>query len=258
MADKPSQTARWASDQSGGGGTYVTTEPTEDKKDLGWENGEKPRAGYVNWWKNLVGDWTAYVDDIANHAFTWTAAHTFEEEVVMQDGATVTGDVAVSGDVAAGSLTTAQTSVQRAAGWHPVSMSAFNIDAELPNLEYDPVDDKIQASAGCGALTRLACAPLDFLVTGDRIRDIKLTAIPVDGTPSSCDLWLCRKNTATGVVTQLVLATVTTTATRATVVSADIAHVVVDDYTYFLALEMGDDAETGVFEAAGIRVDRIT
>lgn len=57
MAAKPSSLPRWADV----GGAIV--EPPDGKKDVGWVTGEKPPAQYFNWWKNLVYQWTDYLDD---------------------------------------------------------------------------------------------------------------------------------------------------------------------------------------------------
>ncbi len=68
---KPSSLPRWAT------GGAVTPEPTEGKKTLGWEPGEKPPAQYVNWAQNLVYQWCVYLDGITNEALVWASRHTF-------------------------------------------------------------------------------------------------------------------------------------------------------------------------------------
>ena len=66
MADKPTDVARWATDPE------TTVEPDEDKKDIGWENGEEgPPALYFNWLFNLSFQWQAYLRDgvlLGNHS----------------------------------------------------------------------------------------------------------------------------------------------------------------------------------------------
>lgn len=76
-AAKPSTLPEWAS-----GGSAEVTEPTLEKKQAGWIV-EKPSHDYFNWWQNLVYRWAAYLDDLANHAFTWTATHLFQGPVTV-------------------------------------------------------------------------------------------------------------------------------------------------------------------------------
>jgi hypothetical protein len=57
MAAKPGSLPRWADV----GGAIVV--PTSGKKDIGWEPEEKPPAEFLNWFQNLVYQWTDYVDD---------------------------------------------------------------------------------------------------------------------------------------------------------------------------------------------------
>ena len=72
MATKPASLPEFAS-----GGAAAVTAPTAAKKLLGWVVGEKPPAQYLNWWQELVYNWTQYLDDLENQGFTWTIAHTF-------------------------------------------------------------------------------------------------------------------------------------------------------------------------------------
>lgn len=55
---RPSGLPRWAS-----GASAKVVEPTSDKKDLGFKNGEKPAAGGLNWLLKRINDWISYLDD---------------------------------------------------------------------------------------------------------------------------------------------------------------------------------------------------
>lgn len=62
MASKPANTFRWADNQTSPGAENV--EPNESKKDDGWINAEKPRAGYMNWLQNGAFLWFNWLDDL--------------------------------------------------------------------------------------------------------------------------------------------------------------------------------------------------
>lgn len=51
-------------------------EPSSDRKALGWEVDDKPPAGWMNWWKNLVYQWVAYLEE-------WRAYFISTEETVI-------------------------------------------------------------------------------------------------------------------------------------------------------------------------------
>lgn len=67
MATKPSAPASWATDTNYTGGaengTLTKVEPTSGRKAEGWEPGQELPAQGLNWHKNLVGQWTEYLDD---------------------------------------------------------------------------------------------------------------------------------------------------------------------------------------------------
>lgn len=84
---KPTTLPRWgeiAGSQGVVGANEV--EPASGKKDTGWVPGEEPPAEYFNWWKRLVYDWIQYINDLANQAFTWTAAHVFNAGIAIAMG----------------------------------------------------------------------------------------------------------------------------------------------------------------------------
>lgn len=61
MAEKPNQLPEWATDP----GADVV-EPPEGKKQQGWIQGEKPPAGFFNWFFRLVYlwlDWLSWLGD---------------------------------------------------------------------------------------------------------------------------------------------------------------------------------------------------
>lgn len=55
MADRPTKVPEWA---TGPGADVV--EPPEAKKEIGWQQGEKPPAGYFNWLFALLTRWIAW------------------------------------------------------------------------------------------------------------------------------------------------------------------------------------------------------
>lgn len=76
---KPSTLPRWANLAA----PADIVDPPSGKKDSGWLTGEKPPHSYFNWWKNLVYQWTVYLDGLTGEALTWTAAHIFQAGVTM-------------------------------------------------------------------------------------------------------------------------------------------------------------------------------
>ncbi len=64
---KPSAQPRWA--DVGG----AISDPPSNKKDVGWAAGERPKAQFLNWWQNVVYQWTTYLSNLENEALTWVA-----------------------------------------------------------------------------------------------------------------------------------------------------------------------------------------
>lgn len=58
---KPTKLPEWAS-----GGSAAITEPSEEKKDLGWVVAEKPAAQYFNWLLKNVYDWCTFLNSCTN------------------------------------------------------------------------------------------------------------------------------------------------------------------------------------------------
>lgn len=59
MATKPTvRQPTWATD----GGADIT-DPGAGQQADGWDVDDKPPAGWMNWWKNAVGQWTDYFED---------------------------------------------------------------------------------------------------------------------------------------------------------------------------------------------------
>jgi hypothetical protein len=90
---KPTQTAAWATDANYTGGAEAGTptkvEPTAGKKTEGFEPAEEPAAQSLNWWQNLVGTWTAWLNGIVAGA---------EARLVQRSAA---GDLSASNTLAA-------------------------------------------------------------------------------------------------------------------------------------------------------------
>lgn len=68
MADRPSDLPRWATDP----GSRV--EPPEGKKDEGWQEGEKPPAGFFNWLFGKLYDWVAWLESVTRPGSPGTLA----------------------------------------------------------------------------------------------------------------------------------------------------------------------------------------
>lgn len=64
MSERPEDYPRWASVDTfnGPGGQINYLEPTEGKKDIGWNYDEKPSREYMNWWMRNVYQWTLHLD----------------------------------------------------------------------------------------------------------------------------------------------------------------------------------------------------
>lgn len=75
---KPSSLPRWG-DNLADPGDIV--EPSSGKKDIGWQDAEKPPHSYFNWLFNLIYQWCSYLNGLTGEALTWTAAHIFQSTV---------------------------------------------------------------------------------------------------------------------------------------------------------------------------------
>lgn len=75
MALKPVKIVEWATN------LLNVVEPTAGKKIIGWLVAEKPPAQYFNFLLNVLGQWSAYLDDIENHGLVWTVLQTFNDRV---------------------------------------------------------------------------------------------------------------------------------------------------------------------------------
>lgn len=69
---KPSVLPTWATDPS----ASVETPPAE-KQGIGWQDGELPPAGFMNWLFAVILGWILYLMDFERNAHTWMAAQTF-------------------------------------------------------------------------------------------------------------------------------------------------------------------------------------
>ena len=65
---KPFNKPYWATEtvNNGSKNTPNKVEPTELKKQLGWNFPEKPPRSEFNWWQNLVGQWIDHLDTISD------------------------------------------------------------------------------------------------------------------------------------------------------------------------------------------------
>ena len=69
---KPSVWPSWATGPS----AEVVTPPAE-KSEIGWQEGELPDAGFMNWLFAVLLGWILYLSDFEKNAHTWTGAQTF-------------------------------------------------------------------------------------------------------------------------------------------------------------------------------------
>lgn len=75
MASKPVTLPVWNTS----GANRVT--PSGGLQASGYANGDIVASSELNWFKNLVYQWAAYLDDLAAQAFTWAGIHTFSNTV---------------------------------------------------------------------------------------------------------------------------------------------------------------------------------
>lgn len=94
MATKPSALPLWASDTNFStgpeSGTPVKVEPSTGAKQQGWVPGQPWRGPRMNWWQNLVYQWTQYLDDLAAQNFAWTGTHSSVNEITYASAKTRT------------------------------------------------------------------------------------------------------------------------------------------------------------------------
>lgn len=83
---KPATLPRFAT----GPGATVTA-PTEGEKDTGLVNGNPSDGHKMNWMLLWLYKWSEWLNDLANQALTWTAAHIFNAAVTL-NGTTSLGE----------------------------------------------------------------------------------------------------------------------------------------------------------------------
>lgn len=90
MASKPVTLPVWNTS----GANRVT--PSGGLQASGYANGDIVASSELNWFKNLVYQWAAYLDDLAAQAFTWAGIHTFSNTVNFDSTADFDGAVDMS------------------------------------------------------------------------------------------------------------------------------------------------------------------
>lgn len=102
---KPSDLPVWNTDATN------RAEPTVGRQAAGFSTSDTPTSLELNWWFNLVYEWTAYVDDLVSNAFTWVALHTFQAGIVVtQSTSNGTAITATANGTGAGVIGTATAS----------------------------------------------------------------------------------------------------------------------------------------------------
>lgn len=91
---QPTEDIEWATD---GGADIV--EPSSGEKEIGWVAGDKPSAGWFNWWMNGVYKWKEYLKNLAGEAFTWTSTHVFNDQVSLNGAVLISGAVITTADI---------------------------------------------------------------------------------------------------------------------------------------------------------------
>lgn len=138
---KPTQTAAWATDANYTGGpeagTPTKVEPTAAKKAEGHEPGEEPAAQSLNWWQNVVGAWTAWLNGIVAGASPQLVQMTAVGDLVASN--TLTSDltinnVTVTGDVQASDY---NHTVERRASLPLVHNAASQNIGNTTNIPYN-------------------------------------------------------------------------------------------------------------------------
>lgn len=85
-APKPSSVADW--DTS----LLNLLAPSGGQIASGWTTGQVVPSEWLNWWMNLVGQWTDYLNDLTNETLTWNVLQTFAAGIsVSQSSANVDG-----------------------------------------------------------------------------------------------------------------------------------------------------------------------
>jgi hypothetical protein len=108
---KPSAPLSWATDatQTDGpeAGQPPRLEPPAGYGAQGWIATEEAPARYMNWALGMLGDWTDYLDNLAEEPdflgedFVWQGLHNFQELASFTD-IQVTGETTLAGDLLAG------------------------------------------------------------------------------------------------------------------------------------------------------------
>lgn len=84
---KPTKLPRWLDDPTrlDSLGRNEVVEPPEITKDDGWQIGKSVPAPYLNWLFSTIYAWCAWLNDLQEQAFTWTAQHAFGVSPTVPD-----------------------------------------------------------------------------------------------------------------------------------------------------------------------------
>lgn len=142
---KPSTLPEWNTDATN------RVEPSGGTKATGYASGAKPTSGNLNWFKNLVYQWCAWLDTFLDTAHTWSALQT------LNAGLTVAGTVTLPAPTVTNKTTGYQT------GWAIGSSGTLGYWKDhLGNVH---LQGSVDRSTGGGSGTDYVC---DLLPAGFR------------------------------------------------------------------------------------------
>jgi hypothetical protein len=107
-APKPSSLPDWDTSLSN------LAAPSGGQIASGWTIDQVPPSNWFNWWMNLVGQWSDYLNDFEIQSHTWTAAQTFNALVTFVGGLSVNALTVTNGLTA--SRTTSNSNAISATG----------------------------------------------------------------------------------------------------------------------------------------------
>jgi len=99
----PLKLPTWATDT----GNSDIVEPADALKIVGWAADDRPPAGWLNWWQNMVYQWVAWIAHV--QAKNWKYVHSANANDELQDVCYGLGEWIVVGTTAGNSLQTSNS-----------------------------------------------------------------------------------------------------------------------------------------------------
>jgi hypothetical protein len=163
---KPGTLPRWAETAGGvAAGAGQITAPSSGKQDTGWNVAELPPAQIFNWLLWTLYQWIKWINDLANQAMTWTAAHIFQAGVTVTQStlntaaAILTGNGTAPGVDATGGATAPAAKLTAGGAGTPAAGALQLVSQTTPSapangqLWYDGTDLVVRVGGVSKALT---------------------------------------------------------------------------------------------------------